>query len=136
MVTNLKHFIGIDIGSLATKIVLINDGKLIDHRTERSTYDFKRVGHNLFEELLRSHELKASDVFVMSTGYGRNTIDIANDRVTEITAHARGVQYFFPETHSVVDIGGQDSKAIVISPKTGSVIDFQMNDKLQNLIFA
>ena len=128
----LKHFIGIDIGSLATKIVLINDGKLIDHKTERSTYDFKRVGHNLFDELLNTHQLKPSDVFVMSTGYGRNTIDIANDRVTEITAHARGAQYFYPEVHSVVDIGGQDSKAIVISPKTGSVVDFQMNDKLQN----
>jgi predicted CoA-substrate-specific enzyme activase len=125
----LKHFIGIDIGSLATKIVLINDGKLIDHKTERSTYDFKRVGHNLFDELLKTHQLKASEVFVMSTGYGRNTIDIANDRVTEITAHARGVQYFYPEVHSVVDIGGQDSKAIVISPKTKNVVDFQMNDK-------
>ena len=125
----MNYFIGIDIGSLATKIVLMNEGKLVDHRTERSTYDFKRVGHNLFEELLKTNKLKISDVFVMSTGYGRNTIDIANDRVTEITAHARGAQYFFPDVHSVVDIGGQDSKAIVISNKTGNVIDFQMNDK-------
>ena len=65
----------------------------------------------------------------MSTGYGRNTIDFADDRITEITAHARGVQFFFQEAHSVIDIGGQDSKAIVISKKTGNVIDFQMNDK-------
>jgi len=65
----------------------------------------------------------------MSTGYGRNSIDIADDRITEITAHAKGVQFYFPEAHSVIDIGGQDSKAIVISKKTGKVIDFQMNDK-------
>ncbi len=125
----MKNFIGIDIGSLATKIVLLNDGKLIDHRTERSTYDFKKIGHNLFDDLLGKNNLKRSDVYVMSTGYGRNTIDIADDRVTEITAHAKGVQFFFPDAHSVIDIGGQDSKAIVMSAKTGNVIDFQMNDK-------
>lgn len=125
----MKTYIGIDIGSLATKIVLLNDGKLIDHRTERSTYDFKKIGHNLFEDLLNKNNLKKTDVYVMSTGYGRNTIDIADDRVTEITAHAKGAQYFFPDVHSVIDIGGQDSKAIVMSTKTGNVVDFQMNDK-------
>lgn len=125
----MKTFIGIDIGSLATKIVLLNEGKLLDHRTERSTYDFKKIGQNLFNDILNKHNLKRSDVFVMSTGYGRNTVDFADDRVTEITAHAKGVQYFFPDAHSVIDIGGQDSKAIVMSKKTGNVIDFQMNDK-------
>jgi predicted CoA-substrate-specific enzyme activase len=125
----LKTFIGIDIGSLATKIVLLNEGKLLDHRTERSTYNFKKIGQNLFNELLSKHNLKRSDVYVMSTGYGRNTVDFADDRITEITAHAKGVQYFFPDAHSVIDIGGQDSKAIVMSKKTGNVIDFQMNDK-------
>ena len=122
----MKTFIGIDIGSLATKIALISDGKLIDHRTERSTYDFKRIGHNLFNDLLKKNNLNKDKVFLMSTGYGRNTIDIADDRVTEITAHAKGTQYFFPDVHSVIDIGG---KAIVISKKTGNVVDFQMNDK-------
>ncbi|MFX1357518.1 MAG: acyl-CoA dehydratase activase [Promethearchaeota archaeon] len=125
----MKTFIGIDIGSLATKIVLLNEGKLLDHRTERSTYDFKKIGQNLFNDILNKHNLKRSDVFVMSTGYGRNTVDFADERVTEITAHAKGVQYFFPDAHSVIDIGGQDSKAIVMSKKTGNVIDFQMNDK-------
>lgn len=121
--------IGIDIGSLATKLVLLDDSTMIDHRVNRSTYDFKRIGSDLFNELLEKNNLKRSDVYVMSTGYGRNSIDIADDRITEITAHARGVQYFYPDAHSVIDIGGQDSKAIVMSQKTGSVIDFQMNDK-------
>ncbi len=122
--------IGIDIGSLATKIALIDDNrKMIDFKVNRSTYDFKRIGSNLFNEILKENNLQRSDVYVMSTGYGRNTIDLADDRITEITAHAKGVQYFFPEVNSVIDIGGQDSKAIVISKKTGNVIDFQMNDK-------
>jgi predicted CoA-substrate-specific enzyme activase len=125
----LKSFIGIDIGSLASKVVLISEGKLVDYRVERSTFDFKRVGNNLFNDILEKNNLNKDDVFIMSTGYGRNTIDIADDRITEITAHARGAQYFFPEAHSVIDIGGQDSKAILISKKTGNVMDFQMNDK-------
>ena len=118
-----------DIGSLETKVVLLDDKKIIDYRVGRSTFDFKRVGSNLFNDLLEQHNLKKNDVYVMSTGYGRNTVSFADDRITEITAHARGVQYFFPEANSVIDIGGQDSKAIVISKKTGNVIDFQMNDK-------
>lgn len=121
--------VGVDIGSLETKIVVLDDNSILGYRVGRSTFDFKRVGNNLFNELLEEHKLKKSDVYVMSTGYGRNTVSFADDRITEITAHARGVQYFFPEAHSVIDIGGQDSKAIVISKKTGSVIDFNMNDK-------
>lgn len=125
----MKSFIGIDIGSLASKVVLLSEGKMIDYRVERSTFDFKRVGNNLFNDIIEKNNLNKGDVFIMSTGYGRNTLDIADDRITEITAHARGVQYFFPEAHSVIDIGGQDSKAILISKKTGNVMDFQMNDK-------
>ncbi|MHA1149827.1 MAG: acyl-CoA dehydratase activase [Promethearchaeota archaeon] len=122
--------VGVDIGSLATKIVLVDENKkMVDWEVERSTYDFKRVGSLLFDNLLKKNKVKRSEIFVMSTGYGRNTIDLADDRITEITAHARGVQYFFPDAYSVIDIGGQDSKAIVISKKTGNVIDFQMNDK-------
>jgi predicted CoA-substrate-specific enzyme activase len=119
----------VDIGSLETKVVLLDDKNIMGYKVGRSTFDFKRVGNILFNELLEEQNLKKNDVYVMSTGYGRNTVSFADDRITEITAHARGVQYFFPEAHSVIDIGGQDSKAIVISEKTGSVIDFSMNDK-------
>ncbi|MFW9823718.1 MAG: acyl-CoA dehydratase activase [Candidatus Thorarchaeota archaeon] len=125
----MKAFVGIDIGSLATKIALLDQGNLLDFRTERSTFDFKRIGHKLFTDVLKANNLNRDEVFLMSTGYGRNTIDFADDRITEITAHARGVQFFFNDAHSVIDIGGQDSKAILISEKTGNVIDFQMNDK-------
>ncbi len=121
--------VGVDIGSLVTKIALLDDSNMIDYRIDRSTFDFKRIGHNLFDDILEKNNLKRADVYVMSTGYGRNSIDIADDRITEITAHAKGAQYFYPDAHSVIDIGGQDSKAILISKKTGNVIDFQMNDK-------
>ncbi len=127
----MKAFVGIDIGSLATKIALLENNNLIDFRTERSTFDFKRIGQTMFNDILVKNNLNREDVFAMSTGYGRNTVQFADDRITEITAHARGVQFFFQDAHSVIDIGGQDSKAILISQKTGNVIDFQMNDKFQ-----
>jgi predicted CoA-substrate-specific enzyme activase len=126
----MSKCIGIDIGSLATKIILMNDNKeMVDWCVDRSTYDFKKVGQNLFKDILQKNNLSISDVYVMSTGYGRNTIDFANDRITEISAHARGARFFYPNVSSVIDIGGQDSKVIMISPKNGNVIDFQMNDK-------
>lgn len=124
------NIIGIDIGSLSTKVALLSDGKLIDYLIDRSTYRFKEVGHELYEKILEKNGLNKNQIAkVISTGYGRHSIDIAEEKITEITAHARGVQYFFPDVRSIIDIGGQDSKVIIISKKTGKVIDFQMNDK-------
>ena len=54
----MKAFIGIDIGSLATKIALLDNGNLLDFRTERSTFDFKRIGLNLFNDILEKNNLK------------------------------------------------------------------------------
>jgi (R)-2-hydroxyacyl-CoA dehydratese activating ATPase len=126
----MATIIGIDIGSLSTKIALVIDGKFIDSIVNRSTYRFKEVGNKIFQEILTKHNLTESSIdVIISTGYGRHTLDIANEQVTEITAHARGVQYFFPDARSIIDIGGQDSKVIIISKKTGKVLDFQMNDK-------
>jgi predicted CoA-substrate-specific enzyme activase len=124
------NVIGIDIGSLTTKVALISDGKLIDYLIDRSTYRFSEVGHELFNKLLKKNNLSRNQISrIISTGYGRHSIDLAEEKVTEISAHARGVQYYFPDVRSIIDIGGQDSKVIIISDKTGKVIDFQMNDK-------
>ncbi len=124
------YVIGIDIGSLTTKVALVNDGQMVDVIIGRSTYNFKKVGRTLFDKILNKNGLTKEDIrYVLSTGYGRHSIDFSDSQVTEITAHARGVQYFFPDVRSIIDIGGQDSKVIVISKKSGKVLDFQMNDK-------
>ncbi len=121
---------GVDIGSLVTKIVLVKDGHLVDFVIDRSSYQFNQTGNQLFSQVLEKNHLKKADItHIVSTGYGRHSLDIADEKVTEITAHARGVQYYFPDASSVIDIGGQDSKVIIIQTKTGKVIDFQMNDK-------
>jgi predicted CoA-substrate-specific enzyme activase len=124
------YHLGIDIGSLSTKLVLIQDGKYVDSIIERSSYNFKEIGNILFEKILEKNHLNRSDITrIVGTGYGRHSLDLAEEVITEITAHARGVQYFFPDVRSIIDIGGQDSKVIIISKKTGKVLDFQMNDK-------
>ncbi len=125
------NIIGIDIGSLTTKVALIQDGNVADTLIKRSTYNFKKVGKELFSELLIKHDIRKEDLdSIISTGYGRHSIpELATDQITEISAHARGVQHFFPEVCSIIDIGGQDSKVIVVSKRSGKVLDFQMNDK-------
>jgi predicted CoA-substrate-specific enzyme activase len=121
---------GIDIGSLSTKVALVDDGKVVYTDVERSTHDFKAVGKMMFDRMLEKQGLNQNDIdLIVGTGYGRYTIDFAQKKVTEITAHARGVQYYIPEVKGIIDIGGQDSKAMIINPKTGKVLDFQMNDK-------
>jgi predicted CoA-substrate-specific enzyme activase len=64
---------------------------------------------------------------VVATGYGRESIEFANKAVSEITAHAAGVHYLFPDVRGIIDIGGQDSKVIAV--ENGRVMNFLMNDK-------
>jgi len=64
---------------------------------------------------------------VVATGYGRASIEFAHKAVSEITAHAAGVHYLFPDVKGIIDIGGQDSKVIAL--ENGRVVDFLMNDK-------
>ena len=97
------NVIGIDIGSLTTKVALISDGKLINYLIDRSTYRFSEVGHELFNKLLVKNDLSRNQIDrIISTGYGRHSIDLAEEKVTEITAHARGVQYYFPDVRSII----------------------------------
>ena len=124
-------YIGIDIGSLTTKVVLMIKGKIEAMLTERSLHNFTAIGTQLFHQILDQSHLTPADIDNMySTGYGRHSISVLTSNViTEISAHARGMQFFLPNVQSIIDIGGQDSKVIKLNPKTGVVIDFQMNDK-------
>ncbi|MBD3185318.1 2-hydroxyglutaryl-CoA dehydratase [Candidatus Bathyarchaeota archaeon] len=123
--------VGIDIGSLATKVVVLKDNDILDYKIERSRHSFKKRSAEIVEELLNAHGLQMKNVDkVLGTGYGRHSIkDIFGEPpVTEITAHAKGVHYFLPSVHTVIDMGGQDTKVIILGKK-GKVLDFQMNDK-------
>ncbi|MDP2953779.1 MAG: acyl-CoA dehydratase activase [Chloroflexota bacterium] len=121
---------GIDLGSLCTKAVLIDsEGKVVSYSIIRSGAIYQGAAEKSFGEALTNAGLKASDVqYIVATGYGRNRVPFANEQITEISCHARGAKWTFPEIHTIVDIGGQDSKVIYVGDQ-GQVMNFVMNDK-------
>ncbi len=120
---------GIDIGSITTKAAFLADGKLLGTRVIFTGYNSEAAGRKVFEELLDELRLDPSAVRkIISTGYGRNSVTFVNKAMTEIICHGAGAHYLNPGVRSIIDIGGQDSKVIVIDEK-GKVKNFAMNDK-------
>ncbi len=122
--------LGIDIGSLSTDAVLINEKKeIVAYEVIATGASSKKACDKIFTHILDTAKLEAKDLaYIVATGYGRIKVPFANEVVTEITCHAKGANHFFPDARTVIDIGGQDSKAIKLDAK-GNVIDFSMNDK-------
>jgi len=121
--------VGIDVGSITAKAALVRDGEVIADKLILTGYNARSAGQNVFEVLIKEVGIDPSSVAkIISTGYGRNSVAIADKAVTEITCHAAGAHYLNPAVRSVIDIGGQDSKAIALD-ENGSVKDFAMNDK-------
>jgi len=120
--------IGIDVGSTATKAVLF-DGTSLSGVEIPTGWNPKESGQKVFDEVLCREGVSETRVrMVVGTGYGRVSLPFLDRKVTEIACHARGAAYLFPSTRLVIDIGGQDSKAIVVG-ENGAVADFIMNDK-------
>lgn len=121
---------GIDIGSVSTNIVLLDEKKTIrGYRIGGSGCRHGDVVKEMMKEIRRETGcLDAGEDLIVGTGYGRRNIPGVQYTYTEITCHAKGVHYFFPKADTVIDIGGQDSKAIRLS-HDGGVEDFVMNDR-------
>ena len=121
--------IGIDVGSISAKAAVIKDGELLGGKVILTGYNAKNAGRNVFDKLLAELDLTPEAVDrIVATGYGRNSVDFADKAITEITCHAAGAHFQDPKVRSVIDIGGQDSKAISMDD-AGRVNDFAMNDK-------
>jgi len=91
--------------------------------------EHRRLANKVMEEALRRAGLALESItYIISTGYGRINVPFADKQVTEISCHARGVGSLFPQARTVIDIGGQDSKAITIDAN-GRPTNFIMNDK-------
>lgn len=119
--------IGIDCGSAACKGVMMRDGVILFKQAMPTGWGPKETSAQILHNLLEEASLTRGDVSVVATGYGRIAIDFADRAVTEITCHAFGADYLFPQVKTVIDIGGQDSKVIAV--RNGKVASFQMNDK-------
>ncbi len=115
--------IGIDSGSTTTKGIVMEDGKITDYLLlPTSAKPAESIG-----KLKQSLHAETADRIV-ATGYGRKLLTEADKKVTEITCHAKGAVWLNPDIRVVVDIGGQDCKAILLDER-GQVTDFLMNDK-------
>ena len=120
---------GIDIGSITAKAALIEENRLLGTRLQFTGYNAQKAGKAVLEELIAQTGVQREQIaLVVSTGYGRNSVDFADKAITEITCHGAGAHFIDPETRFVIDVGGQDSKVIKIDA-AGKVLDFAMNDK-------
>jgi predicted CoA-substrate-specific enzyme activase len=126
----MAYAAGVDVGSTQTKAVIIDEHRNIVGRSLGDTgANVVLAAESAFAEALEGAKLGEREVeYVIGTGYGRYRVTFGNAQVTEISCHARGAVRFFPNTRSVVDMGGQDTKAIRVGAE-GEIDDFCMNDK-------
>ncbi len=124
------HFGGVDAGSTYTKAALIDSGgKLVATTLDMTGVNIVAATNKVYKALLEKAGVSESEVgYVVGTGYGRYKVTFGNSQVTEISCHAKGAHSLFPDTRTVLDMGGQDTKAIRINER-GEVVDFCMNDK-------
>src|SRR4030065_472739 len=126
--TLVEYFAGIDVGSVMTKAVILNGG-VIASITGPTGPEQRRLANKVMEEALKWADLSFQAItYVVSTGYGRINVPFTDKQFTEISCHAKGIVSLFPHAKTIIDIGGQDIKAIKIDA-TGKTTDFVMNDK-------
>lgn len=120
-----KYYVGIDIGSTASKTAILEGEKLIDTFVLPTGWNGRETANRIYKAL----EAKGitDSMCCVATGYGRVAVDFADRIVTEITCHGRGGWALFKQNGTIVDVGGQDTKSIHI--QNGQVKDFLMNDK-------
>ena len=120
--------VGIDIGSVATKGVMVQ-GEYRWCIMVPTGWSPRDAGRETIRQLLDLSQVERHQVErIIATGYGRVAFEEADKTITEIKCHARGVAELHPEVRTIIDIGGQDSKVIRVGPG-GQVLDFAMNDK-------
>ena len=126
----MAYAAGVDVGSTQTKAVIVNEARDIVGRALTDTgANVLSAAEHAFQEALLQGRIPDEEVdYVIGTGYGRYRITFGNTQVTEISCHGRGAVHMFPNTRTVLDMGGQDTKAIRVTA-AGEIVDFCMNDK-------
>ena len=124
------YVLGIDSGSTSTNSVLLNEKReIVTYQVIRTGAKSIESADQILKNTLKESGLSRNDLScIVSTGYGRVSIPFADRNVTEISCHAKGAHFLNPAVRTILDIGGQDSKAIRLNEK-GDVVDFVMNDK-------
>ena len=123
---------GVDIGSTTAKVVLLEDGKPVASAITPTGADCEAAAKKSLAIALANTKKSQEDIkYIVATGYGRRAIDFGNETITEISANAKGAIYLGSQkgqVKSIIDVGGQDTKAIILDDK-GRITNFIMNDK-------
>jgi predicted CoA-substrate-specific enzyme activase len=122
------YFAGIDVGSTMTKAVILNQG-IIASVIGPTGPEHRRLANRVMDQALTQARIPFEAItYIVATGYGRINVPFADQQFTEITCQAKGIAGLFPQTRTIIDIGGQDIKGIKIDG-AGKTVDFVMNDK-------
>ena len=126
----MTYAAGVDVGSTQTKAIIVDErGQIVARALTDTGAYLVRAAERAFQSALDQAGLTREQVGkVIGTGSGRFKVEFGDDQVTEISCHAKGAWAIIPATRTVIDIGGQDTKAIKVSDR-GEVLDFAMNDK-------
>ena len=120
---------GIDIGSAFSKGLIICDRKIVGSYITPSGGNYRLTANKVKEELLSISSLCEGDIsYSIATGYGSKNVDFADDSLTDISCHSRGVFYLFPTVKTIVDVGDLFSKAFRID-ETGNPVNFLLSGK-------
>jgi len=120
---------GVDVGSASAKALILREETIVDWAITATTGDSSESANIVMSLLLDKTGLSLDNIdYIVSTGYGRVNVPFADKEITEITCHATGAHWLFPEVRTILDIGGQDVKAIRCNDK-GKVVKFVLNDK-------
>ncbi len=122
--------LGIDVGAVYTKAVLLDDARRVRGRAlVRTGFDLPRAAASALTQVLADGGIPQDAIdYAASTGYGRSTVPFRDIQITELTCHAKGAAFLFPQTRTVLDAGGQTVKAIKVDER-GKVRAFRLNDK-------
>ncbi len=126
----MLYVAGVDIGSTQAKAVVLDErARVVAEALFDVEMNMGSAARQVFDMVVANAGLTAEDIaYTVATGYGRYRVTFGDSQVTEISCHARGATAEFPNTRTVLDIGGQDTKAIRVG-ESGEVVDFAMNDK-------
>lgn len=124
-----QYTLGIDVGSTASKCIMLEDGHNIVGKSLVDVGAGTSGPQRAIDAVLQDTGLTLDEVaFTLATGYGRNSLmNLADKQMSELSCHARGAAFLFPGVHTVIDIGGQDVK--ILHLENGTMTNFQMNDK-------
>jgi predicted CoA-substrate-specific enzyme activase len=120
---------GCDVGSLTAKAVIMNNSGILGYSIIKAKPKPEESAEEVMADALKKAGLTMDQIgYCVGTGYGRNRIPFLNMAVSEIACHGKGAQWTMPSVRTVIDIGGQDCKAIRLD-REGNIVKFSTNDK-------